>query len=303
MAKKQKTSVVVDTLTLPKKSIAVDKDLFYTKDQYTKILQNTLSLINSCKIPEDCQHLYGIYYNAFAGLVRSGALVSRETGIDGTPDLNIQIGDENYRCPESVVVALFGKEAEYLIHPWKDEFSSYFDGNPFMVIPDGSVPEVSSPVPTVDNTAAVNAAIKSTEASMKKQITELENKIKKLTAENAKLSKMSKDVSSAPVNENTYEDEYREAVSSLQESQRTIKSLEKEIRNITADRDRLQAEQDKANEEKNTYVYDPNYDHYYSDVLPKLIDSIEFTHTDLIINNFCIALSAIGIVLSAIFIL
>ena len=138
---------------------------------------------------------------------------------------------------------------------------------------------------------------------MNKQIAELENKIKRLTAENAKLSEMSKDVPAASVNENTYEDEYREAVTALQESQRAVKSLEKEIRNITADRDRLQAEQDKANEEKNTYIYDPNYDHYYSDVLPKLIDSIEFTHTDLIINNFCIALSVIGIVLSAIFIL
>lgn len=302
MAKKQKAPVV-ETLALPKKSITVDKDLFYTKDQYTKILQNSLSLINSCKDPKDCQHLYGIYYNAFAGLVRSGALVSRITGVDGTPDLNIQIGDDNYHCPESVIVALFGKEAEYLIHPWKDEFSSYFDGNPFMVMPDDSASESSSSAPMIDNTAAVNAAIKSTEASMNKQITELENKIKRLTAENAKLSKMSKDVPAAPVNENTYEDKYREAVTTLQESQRAVKSLEKEIRNITADRDRLQAEQDKANEEKNTYVYDPNYDHYYSDVLPKLIDSIEFTHTDLIINNFCIALSVIGIVLSAIFIL
>lgn len=300
MAKKQNTTTV-ETLALPKKSIVVDKDLFYTKEQYTTILVNIFTLIKSCKTQEDCQALYGIYYNAFAGLIRSGALFSRETGADGTPEFDTLINDVHYRAPESVVTALFGEEAEYLIHPWADNFSSYFNGNPFMVVPDGS-PAASSSAPQ-DNQAAINAAVRASEASMKKQMTELENKVKKLSVENARLSKESKNTPHEDVDVKTYEDEYHDALSSLQESKKEIKSLERELRDITADRDRLQAEQDRDKEEKERYVYDPNYDHYYSDVLPKLIDSIEFTHTDLIINNFCIALAVIGIVLSAVFIL
>ena len=61
--------------------------------------------------------------------------------------------------------------------------------------------------------------------------------------------------------------------------------------------------QKKVIEEHEKYVYDPNYDHYYNDELPQILDSIDFTRTDLGARGAGVALCVAGIVVSLLFII
>lgn len=63
------------------------------------------------------------------------------------------------------------------------------------------------------------------------------------------------------------------------------------------------ARQKKEIDEHNKYVYDPNYDHYYSDELPQILDSIDFTRTDIGIRAAAVAMCVGGIIISLLFII
>lgn len=63
------------------------------------------------------------------------------------------------------------------------------------------------------------------------------------------------------------------------------------------------ARQKKEIDEHNKYVYDPNYDHYYSDELPQILDSIDFTRTDIGIRAGAVAMCVGGIIISLLFII
>ena len=63
----------------------------------------------------------------------------------------------------------------------------------------------------------------------------------------------------------------------------------------------LKIRSDKEKAEAQKYTYDPNYDHYYSEELPQLIKSLEFSHSDMMIKCFCAVMSCIGIAVAFMF--
>ena len=127
------------------------KNLFYTKSAYESILKEAHQRIEEknrkgIKHPNES----GLYYEAFIGYIRSGVLHSRETGEDGTPQLQVLIDGSPYRCPEAVVKDLLGTDAEMVIEPYEDNSASYYkpgriekfvldlEGNP-VVASDGEI--------------------------------------------------------------------------------------------------------------------------------------------------------------------
>lgn len=107
----------------------VDKGLTFTKKDYEDLVVTSWDLIHapefSSRALSDIQYLYGIFYNAFVGLLRAGALCSRNTGKDGMPRITVPIGTESYTCRESILRGILGKEADEIIQPYENTFSSY----------------------------------------------------------------------------------------------------------------------------------------------------------------------------------
>ena len=62
---------------------------------------------------------------------------------------------------------------------------------------------------------------------------------------------------------------------------------------------KLKSEEEKAEALK--YTYDPDYDHYYSEELPALMKSLEFSHSNMLIQMFCAVTACIGIAVAFIF--
>ncbi|MCD8083011.1 MAG: hypothetical protein LUE86_05780 [Clostridiales bacterium] len=113
----------------------VSKGLSFTKKDFEELVESSMNLIKQAKKnrwpKEDVVSLYGIFYSSMAGLIRSGALVSRDTGIDGFPELHIIAKDKEYRCRESVIYGVLGNEADDLLAPYEDTFASYVANRPF----------------------------------------------------------------------------------------------------------------------------------------------------------------------------
>lgn len=107
----------------------VDKGLAFTKKDYEDLVITSWNLIHepgfSSRASSDIQYLYGIFYNGFVGLLRAGALCSRNTGKDGMPRITIPIGAEKYTCRESILRGILGEEADEIIQPYENSFSSY----------------------------------------------------------------------------------------------------------------------------------------------------------------------------------
>ena len=60
------------------------------KNDYTEIIKDTAKLLYLAKRSGDADknlvaQLYGIYYNAFAGALRTGVMYSKEMDVDGDP--------------------------------------------------------------------------------------------------------------------------------------------------------------------------------------------------------------------------
>lgn len=111
------------------KTNLVEKGLVYTKRTYEEIASASWQMIHSPEFRQldkhDIEYMYGIYYDAFAGLLRSGALCSRRTGKDGMPELAIPIGADVYPCRESIIRSLLADEADEIIRPYDNTFASY----------------------------------------------------------------------------------------------------------------------------------------------------------------------------------
>ena len=90
------------------------------------------------------------------------------------------------------------------------------------------------------------------------------------------------------------DDLYTKYKNSLDKKNKNISTLQSSLSAKTSDYDAYREKAEKELNEHKKYVYDPNYDHYYSDVLPKIVNAIEFTHTDIIIRSSLIALSLAG---------
>lgn len=99
---------------------------------YIEIIKDTAKMLclakekgvntNSRQIAE----LYGIYYNAFAGALRSGVMYSKEMDVVGYPKFVIPVGNTMYPCRDIALRDILGDEYEKLTkYPYEDTSLSY----------------------------------------------------------------------------------------------------------------------------------------------------------------------------------
>lgn len=292
MAKKNKE--VEQEVIINQQPAAVEKELAFTKPDYAEMVKNSYKVIQSGKVKDRKMlvSLYGMYYNAFAGLIRSGILCSREVGNDGMPVIVTMLDSKNYPIRESVLLALFGEEAEYVVKPWKDSCaeSSYFTG---------SLMKDFTNLRHQEGNQAGNEIVK-LRARYDKQSAELQDlneKYEQLLKDGGSGSDYSKKLAEL-------EKKHKKELDNVKiHADRTITDLQKRLNQEKSEHDRYKRETAQELEDSRKYVYDPNYDHYYSDVLPKLVDSIAFSNTDIVIRGLCVGLSFAGILLSLVFVL
>lgn len=99
---------------------------------YTDIIRDTAKMLCLAKEKganadsHQIAELYGIYYNAFAGAIRSGVMYSKEMDVDGYPKFIIPIGNTMYPCRDVALRDILGDEYENLTkYPYEDNSASY----------------------------------------------------------------------------------------------------------------------------------------------------------------------------------
>lgn len=325
-----------DPIVLPSRGETVDRGLVATKGPYTSLLVQSFNAIIKARNTERdrmaLSGLYGIYYCSFAGLLRSGVLCTRESGADGFPEIVVLINDKPYRCRESVLNAILGNEAEYVIHPWKDQSFVYAD-----ILRPNSMPDIS-----IFDSVSAEGSSKNEEKSkkenekLKKETEKLKKEIEKLKSSHVLEIKKIQEKADANIqraeeranNAETAVANLKDKIAEGQENgvsaeqlrmiaaqhqqelsdaelrhRRELEDSKKDAESARRDFELYKKRTEAELQESRKFVYDPNYDHYYSDILPKLVDSIEFSHTNLMIRGLCIGISFIGILLSCVFVL
>lgn len=291
----------------------IEKGLNYTTPIYKQIADTALQHIRNMQNEDDKTVVteYGIYYNAIAGLIRSGVLCSRVTGTDGMPEIRVVVGSQIYQCRESILRMILGDEADYLISPYEDTFESYID----LVFPKIQPTESEEPEAVVQDGKAKKGDIKALNAQHKAEIKKLKQQYED------EISKLKQSQGSAAVVSpgQTQSEVIRETVQDPEQAKQ-LTGLKNENIRLQGENDKLRADEKQHEDElkqvkqqlklktaeldeKNKYVYDPNYDHYYSDELPNIINALEFTHKDLAAKFIALAGCAAGLVISALLLL
>jgi hypothetical protein len=81
---------------------------------------------NSAEDKQQLAELYGIYYNAFAGVIRSGMLFKRLMSKNGYPKVQLDIGEEVYTMHDSILKDILGNDYIKLAkYPYEDSSKSY----------------------------------------------------------------------------------------------------------------------------------------------------------------------------------
>ena len=321
MAKPQETTE--DVITLPESRRHIEKGLAFSKKDYEDLLVMSNEALKKSKKQEKdpvvISELWGIYYNAFAGLIRSGILCSRQMGTDGFPEIHVIVNDRTYKVRESILVGIFREESEYVIKPWKDESASYVEDRPFKILTiseDGDVEKTGSDITQEKKKKGLfgrnrdkdkftplemddisSPSIEDDDGSSTEAFISIEMK-----------SRQKKDAGSKQVMQAgssfTSEEEQKlraEYEAKLKKSEAKNSQLEGQIEKHKKAYKTLKLRSDREKAEAQKYTYDPNYDHYYSEELPQLIKSLEFSHSDMMIKFFCAIISCIGIAVSFIF--
>lgn len=100
-------------------------------NEYAEIVKNSAEILCLAKKsgnidPYQMAELYGIYYNAFAGALRSGMLYSKEMDFDGYPKIVIPIGNAMYPCKDVALRDILGEDYERLTqYPYEDSSKSF----------------------------------------------------------------------------------------------------------------------------------------------------------------------------------
>ena len=100
-----------------------------TRDLYAEILEDSRALLGETNKQSDVNQraeLFGIYYNAFAGILRSGAVLhKKEMDVDGYARIELNIGNNKFVCKDTAMRDILGEDYINLIHPYEDNSLSY----------------------------------------------------------------------------------------------------------------------------------------------------------------------------------
>lgn len=289
---------------------------------------------------EKLRDLYGIYYAGVAGLLRSGAICRRITGRDGFPEIAVMAHAVEYYCPEVALREILKESADDIVHPYEDTFMSYVDPLSYS---GASVSNKQEPVQKNENDlisrTEMNKQISDTQRKYKDSVDKLkkdyEKKLKELSsnansnnADSAEIVALKQEIEAqkdkcCTLSEKLdateevkrkykalYESKNSVKDTQLAELQQREKELKKKLLQIQNQADRfsnaymdLQKEANQEKENRRHFTYNPNYDQYYSDMLPKIIDSLEYSHSDYILKVVCALLCCGGILMSLLFII
>lgn len=118
-----------DNIVIFANQIEAVKSTSFSKKSYEWLVEQSKELIRISKKnkwdKKVVANIYGFFYASMVGVIRSGALCSREAGIDGFPEIHTIIHDVDYYCRENVLYAILGLEADEIIHPYEDTCLSY----------------------------------------------------------------------------------------------------------------------------------------------------------------------------------
>ena len=99
---------------------------------YTEIIKETAQMLYQARRSGETMdrnivaELYGIYYNAFAGALRSGVMYSKEIDTDGYPKIVIAIGNTMYPCKDIALRDILAEDYDkYTKYPYRDTSASF----------------------------------------------------------------------------------------------------------------------------------------------------------------------------------
>lgn len=222
-------------LALPDGTSVINKGISFMKKDYEDLVSTSMSLLKQAKKNRwenaDVAALYGIFYASIGGLIRSGSLVRRDTGIDGFPEIHVIAGEKEFRCRESVLYGILKEETDELISPYEDTFSSYVDNHPFHIINTETI-QSQTVLPDSEPTSSVSGKkrlSKKESESLAKAKENFEKQIQQLNAAHAK--------------------ELLESKNAYKKAQDHIQILEMQVKNkkSTANLDAAQQELEKTN--------------------------------------------------------
>ncbi len=306
----------------------VVKELDFTKAAYEKLVVDIKEELDNTKKKSGTayQELNGMYYCAIIGLIRAGALCSRTSGKDGFPEIRVFIGSKYYKCREDVIYSIIGaEEADELITPFEDDTDNYTKSLSHISSAKTVAPAAANVTVYTETTPLSKKESKSQETALRKELENLKKEKKeaeekaasKYNELNSRYQKAVEASKNLPVVSSAEDAEIiNEFKEKLAKSDNVVESLKAELIEWKSKYDevnrecrkanesaedaekragRLQRKLDEKEEEAKKYVYDPNYDHYYSDELPVIIESLEFNHTGSMVRIGAVVACFVGI--------
>lgn len=282
------------------------KSTSFSKKDYEWLVENSMELIRASRKnkwdKKTIADIHGFFYASMAGVIRSGALCSRETGNDGFPEIHTIIQDTDYHCRENVLYAILGKEAEDVIHPYEDSFSSYALNPNMQNVGRSAILFENEEKETSDGKKKRYSKDEMEEA--KKEIESLKNQMilneaksqKDLVAVKTELKAVreSKEFLENQFKNNNSEDRFSDLQNKLIQATNEVADAKIAIEKVKQEKaekeqgimeleKRLQEEKEKKKEEPAEYEY------YYREILPKLATSLG-THGTGLLAKFILSL-------------
>ncbi len=236
----------------------VARNLTYTKNEYIDIIRMVSKELRQKDRPNEKQYseMYGIYYNALAGLIRSGSMCRKEMDTDGYGKIFVMAGDKEVSCKDIAVRDILREEYEEVVHPYDDSSESYV--HPYL--PD---------------------------RKKVKRVVQNEKGEKVVTVEEVREVDFAEPGKKGGVSVNL---DIGKAAESMAEAKR-----------LKAEAAFKRAEGKEYLKELGALDYDPDYDHYYSEELPKVLEEISTVRRDSLIKGFCTVMAFGGVILSLLF--
>ncbi len=280
----------------------VKKGLTFTKSAYESLVADLWYEVEHSKVKGSAYHeLYGMYYCAVIGLIRAGALCTRVTGKDGFPEIRVEAGSRYYKCREDVIYSLIGaEEANDLITPYSDTADSYvknLEVKP-VVVKEEVVETRSTSGGSSDKT--LRKELEALRKEKKAVETAAQAKYDELNARYQKALEANKDIPVVASAEDAeavakYQAEAELLRVELDDWRKRCTEAENKATESSKKAQKLQNKLNEKEEEAKKYVYDPNYDHYYNDELPVILENLEFNHTGTVIRTITMVACFAGI--------
>ncbi len=310
---------MADELIIDTAMAVIPKELTYTKSMYEELVTELKNELDHSKNKGRAyQELYGMYYCSLIGLIRAGALCTRVSGKDGFPEIRVYIKSKYFKIREDVIYSIIGAdEADEIISPYEDHADTYVPHIERLVKDTAEKTEEENVITQSLSSASEkpvkqDASLKKEIESLKKEKKEIESKAKaKYDALDIKYRKALEANKNLPVVSSAedaetiskFKDQIEKAAEDAEKLKQDLSEWKKKYhesqdleKEAIKKAEKLQEKLDRKEEEARKYIYDPNYDHYYNDELPVIMENLEFNHTGTMVRVGAMIGCFIGVV-------